>query len=224
MAVSYEERGSDSPFVEAVWHVQAQSDGCDIVVADANWDMIITRHQKETNLTVWGPMTKAANIPHIEGAEAIGIRFKLGTFLTHLPIYSLPDSGTLLPAARDSAFWFNGSAWEYPTFENVETFIQRMVCRGILGGDDIVTAALQGDDPFMSMRSVQRRFVTVTGLTHRSIRAIERAHHAAALLQTGTPILDTVFEAGYSDQQHLTKALKQFLGQTPAQILRSHAP
>jgi methylphosphotriester-DNA--protein-cysteine methyltransferase len=37
-------------------------------------------------------------------------------------------------------------------------------------------------------------------------------------LEQGMPIRDTVFEAGYFDQPHLTRALKHFIGQTPAQI------
>jgi methylphosphotriester-DNA--protein-cysteine methyltransferase len=39
-------------------------------------------------------------------------------------------------------------------------------------------------------------------------------------LQQGKSILDTVHEAGYFDQAHMTKALKYFMGQTPTQILR----
>jgi AraC-like DNA-binding protein len=30
---------------------------------------------------------------------------------------------------------------------------------------------------------------------------------------------DVVYEAGYFDQPHLTRALKHFIGQTPAQIM-----
>ena len=45
-----------------------------------------------------------------------------------------------------------------------------------------------------------------------------RARQAAALLQGGIPIIDTVFELGYFDQAHLTNSLKRFLGQTPVQV------
>jgi methylphosphotriester-DNA--protein-cysteine methyltransferase len=51
------------------------------------------------------------------------------------------------------------------------------------------------------------------------VRQIERARYATTLLQQGVPILDVVYEAGYFDQPHLTRALKYFIGQTPAQIL-----
>jgi len=40
------------------------------------------------------------------------------------------------------------------------------------------------------------------------------------LLHQGTSILDAVYKAGYFDQPHMTRALKRFTGQTPAQIAR----
>jgi len=47
---------------------------------------------------------------------------------------------------------------------------------------------------------------------------MNRAHKAVELLQQGVSILDTVYEAGYYDQPHLTRSLKQFIGKTPSQI------
>jgi AraC-like DNA-binding protein len=38
-------------------------------------------------------------------------------------------------------------------------------------------------------------------------------------LQQGAAILDAVELAGYYDQPHLTKALKRWIGLTPAQLL-----
>jgi methylphosphotriester-DNA--protein-cysteine methyltransferase len=51
-----------------------------------------------------------------------------------------------------------------------------------------------------------------------------RAQQAQELLQQGVPILDTVFEAGYFDQPHLSRSLKRLIGFTPAQILRVNTP
>jgi transcriptional regulator GlxA family with amidase domain len=42
------------------------------------------------------------------------------------------------------------------------------------------------------------------------------------LLQSGIPIPETAFRAGYFDQPHLTRSLKLFAGQTPAQIIESN--
>jgi methylphosphotriester-DNA--protein-cysteine methyltransferase len=70
----------------------------------------------------------------------------------------------------------------------------------------------------MSLRTGQRHFLQATGLTHRAVRQIERARHATNLLKQGVSILDTVHEAGYFDQAHLTRSLKHFVGETPREI------
>ena len=57
-----------------------------------------------------------------------------------------------------------------------------------------------------------------TGITYNTVRSIERARYATILLKEGMSILDTVDQAGYADQPHLTRSLKYFIGQTPAQI------
>jgi len=65
---------------------------------------------------------------------------------------------------------------------------------------------------------VRRRILRATGLTLSDIHQIERARHAATLIQQGKSILDTVYEADYFDQAHLTRSLRQFVGKTPAQF------
>jgi hypothetical protein len=71
----------------------------------------------------------------------------------------------------------------------------------------------------MSLRTVQRRFLKATGLTYNTMFQIHRARYATLLLKNETPILEAVHEAGYFDQPHLTRALKHFIGLTPAQIM-----
>jgi AraC-like DNA-binding protein len=71
---------------------------------------------------------------------------------------------------------------------------------------------------------VRNRFLRATGLTQGRVRQIERAQRAATLLRRGRPISDAVHKVGYFDQPHLTRSLKQWIGHTPAQILRSSGP
>src|SRR5262249_15381208 len=143
-----------------------------------------------------------------------------GTFLPHYPTFTTMTEGISLPTATDNCFWLGGSTWQIPDFENADTFIARLVRADVLAQDPVVDAVLQGSDVYMSSRSIQRRFLRTTGLTQRYIQYIERARLASELLQQGAPIADVVFQAGYADQPHLTRALKRLIGQTPAQILR----
>jgi AraC-like DNA-binding protein len=66
---------------------------------------------------------------------------------------------------------------------------------------------------------VQRRFLHATGLSYSTVRQIERAERAVELLSTGVSILDAVDIVGYSDQAHMTRSLRRFVGRTPGQLV-----
>jgi methylphosphotriester-DNA--protein-cysteine methyltransferase len=104
----------------------------------------------------------------------------------------------------------------------VDTFINRLAREEVLVCDPIVNAALQNqlEPDAVASRTIRHRFLRTTGLSQVHIRQAQRAHRAVALLEQGVSILDTAYEAGYFDQAHLTRALKQFIGYTPAQIIR----
>ncbi|MBI1257705.1 MAG: helix-turn-helix domain-containing protein [Chloroflexi bacterium] len=214
----------DSPFVDGFASISALDDGVGTAVADPHWHMMIMRLNGKVRMTVTGPLTHLSTKAHRSGTEYIGIRFKVGAYMPHLPVANLVDRGMVLPQASSKSFWLYGSAWEFPTENNVDVFVERLARQEIVVREPLVTSALQGELPDVSSRSVQRRFLQATGLPQRSLYQIERAQQALALLQQGTSILDTVEQAGYFDQPHLTRALKRFVGQTPAQIARMSQP
>ena len=189
-----------------------------------DWEMVVTRCQGKAFLTVRGPETKATMADCPAEGEWVAIRFKLGTFMPLFPARTLRDRRDVnLPEATSRSFWLNGSAWEYPDFENAETFVKQLVDDGLIAVDPAVASVLQGQQQELSLRSAQRHFLQATGISHGTIRQIERARHATNLLKHGVPILDTVHQAGYYDQAHLTRSLKYLVGQTPAQIIRAEA-
>jgi hypothetical protein len=220
MIFRFEEKPSDSPFVERVWRTQGESAGTFISQSKVNSEIVLTRYRGKTTLTVRGPETKATFLDYQSiGAEFLGITFKLGAFMPHLPPQKLRDWRNVdLPEASSQSFWLYGSAWQFPNYENVDTFIARLVREGLLVIDPVVDAVLQGCSPTLSIRSIQYRFLNATGLSSKTIQQITRARQAYTLLEQGASILDTVFEAGYADQPHLTRSLRHYFGQTPAQI------
>lgn len=218
MIVDIAERESDSSLVEAVWHSTSLGGGTFTSAAISTMEMVVTMQQGRVTFTVRGPETKASVAQIPEDAEFIGIIFKPGTFMLDLPATELVDGGVHLPGANSRAFWLHGAAWEMPDFENADTFVERLVRQGLMAREPIVEAALKGELTDLSARSVQRRFLRATGLTHGTMAQIERARHAMTLLQDGVAILDVVDRAGFYDQPHLTRALKHFIGQTPAQL------
>jgi AraC-like DNA-binding protein len=224
LAFIFETRSADSSCVDTIWRTRSERAGSFISRAVSQWEMVVTRREDGTTLTVRGPETKATPAPIPEDAEFVGITFRLGAFLPHLPVRALVDGTVTLPEATRTSFWLQGSAWRFPDYANADTFVEKLVRRGLLVRDPVVEAALRGHLTDLSARSVQRRVVRATGLTRGAIGQIDRARRAVALLECGVSILDTVGQAGYVDQPHLTKSLRRFIGQTPAQIVRQRRP
>jgi len=222
MILTIEDRASDSPLVERVWRASSQRAGEFLSIASPHWEIAITRCQGRTFLTMRGPETSATRAECPADGEWMGVRFKLGTFATRWPPSLLRDRHDVtLPDASSRAFWLDSSAWEYPDFENAEIFVRRLVRKGLIAHEPAVDAVLRGDPVAVSRRSLQRRFVGATGITHAALRTIARARYATCLLREGAPILDVVHRAGYFDQPHLTRSLTRLIGQTPAEIARA---
>jgi AraC-like DNA-binding protein len=219
--LAFEERPCDSPFVERVWRSRSERADTFVSIAQPHFEMAVTRHRGRTFITLRGPETKATTADCPADGEWLGIRFKFGTFMPQLPPGHLRDRNDVtLPDATTHSFWLNGSAWEYPSFENAETFIGRLVRKGVISRDPAIDAALRDEQRTLSLRSEQRHFVRATGITRGMARQIERARYATNLLRQGVSILDAVHLAGYFDQAHLTRSLKYRIGQTPAEIGR----
>lgn len=219
MDLSADERPSDSPLVESIWSSRSDQPTEFISVAGNLSELVVTKYKNTLRITLRGPETKATKAYGPADAEFIGILFKLGTFIPHLPTPAIVDGDIDLPQAGAESFWLNGSAWEVPTFENADTFIERLVREGLLAHEPVVDNVLQSKASELSIRSEQRRFLQATGLTYATVRQIERARLATVQLKQGASIQDTVFEAGYFDQSHLTRSLKRYIGLTPAQIV-----
>jgi hypothetical protein len=223
MGFVIEQRVSDSPYVETVMHGRTASSGTTIRPAENHWHMVLVRYQGETRMLAVGPWTTTGALPYVEGVELLWIKLRLGAFMPHLPTAKLLNSETPLPSAASQSFWLNGSAWRFPDYENADTFVSRLVREEVLAWDPVVSAVLQHQWPELSPRTVRHRFLRATGLSQNQIQQVERAQQAEILLRQGRSILDTVDEAGYSDQPHLTRSLKQWIGYTPAQLIRSSA-
>lgn len=220
MDFTCDERPSDSPFVERIWRSQSERASSFISMAESHWEMVVTKHQGKTILTVRGPQTRAMPAYGPADAEFFGIQFKAGAFMPDLPAKMVMNQHALhLPEAAQQSFWLHSSVWELPDFENADTFVNKLVREGLLVCDPVVGAALQGQPVKMSLRTVQRRFLQATGLTHTTVFQISRARYATMLLKQGVSIPMTIAQAGYFDQSHLIRSLQHLIGQTPAQIV-----
>jgi AraC-like DNA-binding protein len=183
--------------------------------------MVLTGLRGKSFLTLRGPETTATPVDCPAEGQWVGIRFKPGVFMPRFLPGTLRDHNDVtLPPATGQSFWPNGSALEYPSFDNAKSLVKRLAKSGILSRDPVVEDTLLRRPRELSLRSAQRHFLRATGVTYAAFSQIERARYATILLREGVPILDVVNRLGYFDQAHLTRSLRRFIGETPAKIMR----
>jgi Helix-turn-helix domain len=223
---TFEAVRSSSAYVGRAWRTSSDPEPEDAFMsgAVAQWEIVVTRQAGSTSVTVRGPESRATAAPIPPDAEFFGISFTLGTFMPALDPRRLVDRSLTLPMASATAFWLHGSTWDLPGPANADVFVDRLVRDGLLVHDPVVLAAL-GDRPdaeravqALSTRSVERRVARATGLTRGTIRQIRRADRAVEMLSRGLPAPEVARRAGYTDQPHLTRSLRRFIGQTPSEI------
>ncbi len=223
MTLQVEQRFSDSPYIETVMHGHSLAAGSAIRPAETNWHMVFVRELGNVHPLVVGPWRSAGVATWQEGGEILWVKFKLGVFMPHLAFDHLLDHELRLPEGAGPTFHLKSKSWELPSFENMETFIARLIHDEILVHDPLIKTVLADEPHNLAPRTVRHRFQRATGLSLKQIQQVARAQQAAALLQQGVSILDAVYEAGYYDQPHLTRALRQWVGYTPAQIHHASA-
>jgi hypothetical protein len=221
MFLAFDDRPSDSPFVERVWRCRSERAGTFLSVAASHCELVVTRHRGRISVTLRGPESRPSPAECPADGEWIGIRLATGSFLPDYPAGALRDRQDVdLPLVTRRSFRLDGSAWELPSFDNAEALVARLARAGILARDPAVAAVIDGHRDALSRRSVQRHFLLATGMTHRVYRQIQRARYATVLLLSGASIADTVHQAGYFDQAHLTRSLRRLMGTTPARVQR----
>jgi hypothetical protein len=223
---TFDEVRSSSAHVSGAWRTSSgpEPEHAFLSVAVTQWEIVFTRQAESASVTVRGPESRATAAPIPPDAEFFGISFTLGTFMPALAPQRLADRSLTLPMVSATSFWLSGSAWELPGPANADVFVERLVRDGLLVHDPVVPAALgdrsdaEREVQALSTRSVERRVVRATGLTRGTIRQIRRAERAVEMLSRGVPAPEVARRAGYTDQPHLTRSLRRFVGQTPTDI------
>ena len=213
--------GPTGPLVR-VWAAECDSRTDFSSIASVNPGIGFVRVGGATTVHLRGPETRAATLSCPHDAEYFGADFRLGAYLPMFAPARLANlQDVVLPILPDGRILLDGRAWEMPTPQNLDVFIDRLRRAGLLVFDPLIEE-LQLGGPVRSLpeRTAQSRFVRAVGLSRRKLQLIERARHAARLLRAGAAIADVVSGAGYYDQPHLTRVLRQLIGHTPAELVR----
>lgn len=190
---------------------------------DGSWDLIVGIHKDgNKQMILAGQATKPAEIPYKAGTGSVVISFAPGAYMPQYPAEQLLDTVEFLPNFDDTHFMLAGHTFAFPTFENAEALVEKLVELSILKNDNVVDGELQGSPKAMSDRAKQRHFVRTTGLSQAYLRQIKRAQHAIRLLQQGKKPIEAAVEAGYTDQPHLANSLKKIMRTKPSDVDNIH--
>jgi len=220
MSTFFQERPSDSPLVESISRSGHTESGSHMATADGCWDMIFSRQGKGGAVLFCGPKSYASPVSYNDGAESIGIRFKLGVFMTRIESRRMVNATLKQPTSDHLTFRLAEASWEWPTYDNAEAFVDKLARRGLVAIDHLVAGTLFGEPAKLTARSLQRRFLRVTGMSQSTLRQILKAEFATQLLQTGLPAAEAASVAGYFDQSHMTRWVRRLTGRTPGRIVR----
>lgn len=218
MAFFAEGRLSDAPYVDSIWHGAADANYTLMCPADGRWNLCVTKQNGKVTVSIQGPLAQAVPIIHPEGVNWLVIKFKLGAYMPCITTNALLESETLLPKGAGQSFWLGGKAWQLPTYENADTFVDWLVREEVVQFNTVVHAALQNEPLVLSPRTVRHHFLQTIGLRQSHVRNIERARDAMLQVNHGVPILDVVHDMGYADQPHLTRSIRRYMGYSPSEV------
>jgi AraC-like DNA-binding protein len=225
MPLSVRERGADSPLVSVIRHVVYDGASGGVTTPDGCWDLVVMRRRGQVSVLQTGVITRPVDMGYQSGDEYLCISFKPGVYMPPIAggggAERMVDQAFLRPIVNPRAFHLDGDKLEIPTFENADGLISRLARAGLLRRDEVVARVVDGVPWAISPRSLQRHFQQSMGITAKQYAQIVRAGRAVSLLTGGRAAVDVANELGFSDQAHLTRSLKTFMGRTPGAILRA---
>lgn len=219
MTQIHQSRKSENPYIDTVWQTKNIADGVYIATPDGSWDLIVAIDETGAKfMLLAGQATKPAKIPYKAGTGSIVISFAPGAYMPYYPANELLDNAIMLTNFDDEHFILAGHTFAFPTFDNAEELVEKLVKVNILKNDNVVQSELHGKPKAMSVRGKQRHFSQTTGMTKKYLDQIKQAQKAVSLLKQGKKPIEAAMEAGYTDQPHLAKSLRKIMDSKPSEI------
>lgn len=214
----WRERPSGSDLVASVWMCRPTEITPRTVLADPCTSIILVKSNERTKVVLRGPETKPRNEHYMPGTTWIGIRLYPGIKLKNFPAQQYLDCSRPIKADGDGRFLFEGTPFNFPEFNNAEKLIEQMRDLGYVSGNAIDVQGVSKDE--MSTKSYSRYIKQNTGLSPYKLHQLHRMAKVFKLIQDGVSLTTIATEEGFADQAHLHRAVRQYLGHTPKELLR----
>lgn len=197
-----------------------------LVLPDGCMDLLWS----EGRLLVAGPDTRAY-VPGGPPRHWAGVRFHPGAAPAALgvPAHELRDRrvelADLWPAAEVRRLGARVAAAPDPATALEEIALDRSpapdpALRHLVAALDAGRpVAATADELGLGTRQLHRRCLAAFGYGPKTLARILRLQRALALARSGVPLAATAIRAGYADQPHLTRDVREFAGRTPGELL-----
>lgn len=224
----YEERASRLPGA-VVWTNASSDTGAGRVLPDGCMDLL----WHEGRLLVAGPDTRAY-VMEREPSTWAGVRFCPGAApaLLGVPAHELRDRrvelADLWPAAEvrllrgrieaaaDPVTALEEVALECAAVAEPPDPVLRQIVKALDAGHPVSATA---DQLGLGARQLHRRCLAAFGYGPKTLGRILRLQRALALGRDGVPFADTAVRAGYADQAHLAREVKELSGVPLGELL-----
>ncbi|MFD7433172.1 helix-turn-helix domain-containing protein [Streptomyces sp. NPDC059861] len=213
-----------------VWtNTPCPASGAGRVLPDGCMDLL----WHDGRLLVAGPDTRAHRTDGDDGAWA-GVRFFPGTAPTFLglPAYEVRDRrvelADLWPDARVRRLTARVEAAADPARGLEEAALalaadadppDPLLLRVVTTLDAGRPVAATADELGLGVRQLHRRALTAFGYGPKTLARVLRLQRALTLARGGLPLAETAVQAGYADQPHLARDVRDLTGATPGELL-----
>lgn len=215
---TWRERPPRLDLVASVWTCRPTEITPRTVLADPCMSIILVRSKDRAKIVLRGPETKPRNEHYMPDTTWIGIRLHPGVRLRNFHARQYINCSRSLPADDSGRFYYEGVSLRFPEFDDAEVLVEQMRDLGLIYG-----TALSDQDSIrqeMSPKTYARFIKQNTGLSPYKLHQLQRMSQVFRLLQEGTPPATIASELGFADQAHLHRAVKQFFGHTPKELLK----
>jgi AraC-like DNA-binding protein len=224
----YEERPSRLPGA-VVWTNTPAGPGAQPVLPDGCMDLL----WREGQLLVAGPDTRPY-VPEGNPAHWAGVRFHPGTApaLLGVPAHELRNRRVELAdlwgkaevrhlrarvdAAPDPATALEELALERAAHTDPPDALLGSLVAALRAGRPVAGTA---DELGLSARQLHRRSLSAFGYGPKTLARILRLQRALALARKGVPFAETATLAGYADQAHLARDVRELAGMPLGKLL-----
>jgi AraC-like DNA-binding protein len=207
----YEHSYSTHSLVSHFWHMHEIVSGTYPLYATTQWGMVFSELNGKWSAKIIGPRLTPSQAFFEANEYFIGIVLHGATSLKETSKNDLLDQILPLPIIDNKEFVLREKKLQIPSYHNLNTLVSDLITSDVISAAPIAA---------ISHRDKQRKVKRYVGLSLKQIEQANRVEKAIDLLSKFEGLSSTASQVGFSDQAHMTRDFKKFVGLTPLEVAR----